>query len=91
MPNTTNDEGVIATLLDRFEKQRLPRAIAIKNRVDAGERLSQADIDHLKLVFQDANQIQPLVAKNPEYEQLVAQAFHLYHEITDKALKNEQK
>ncbi|MEW7989776.1 MAG: hypothetical protein AB2728_18655 [Candidatus Thiodiazotropha sp.] len=91
MPDTTKDEGIIAALLERFEKQRLPRTIALKDRVDAGEKLSQVDIDYLKLVFEDANQIKPLVAKHPEYEQLVAQAFHLYRQITEKALQNEQQ
>jgi hypothetical protein len=90
MSNTSKDEGVITALLERFEKQRLPRAIAIKERVYTGEKISQADIDYLKLVFQDTKQIQPLVSKYPVYEQLVAQAFHLYREITEKALQNEQ-
>ncbi|PUB72133.1 MAG: hypothetical protein DBP03_18395 [gamma proteobacterium symbiont of Ctena orbiculata] len=90
MSNSAKDEGVIAALLERFEKQRLPRAIALKDKVDAGEKLSQVDIDYLKLVFQDANKVQLLVSKYPEYEQLVAQAFHLYHQITEKALQNEQ-
>jgi hypothetical protein len=90
MTNTTADSGVIVTLLERFEKQRLPRALALKEQVDSGERLSQVDIDFLKMVFEDAKQIQPLLSRHPEYEQLVAQAIHLYHEITEKALKNEQ-
>jgi hypothetical protein len=90
MSNSTKDTGVITTLLERFEKQRLPRALALKSQVDAGQRLSQADIDFLKLVFQDAKEIQPLVSRYPEYEPLVAQVIHLYHEITEKALANER-
>jgi hypothetical protein len=63
----------------------------LKSQVDAGERLSQVDIDFLKLVFQDAKEIQPLISQYPEYQQLVAQAINLYREITKKALENENQ
>jgi hypothetical protein len=39
----------------------------------------------------DSKQIQPLLDRHPEYQELVAKAIHLYHEITEKVLANETK
>ncbi len=91
MTDSNKDAGVIATLLERFEKIRLPKAIALKEQVDRGGTLTETDISFLSRVLQDTREIQPLLARHPEYEELVAKAIHLYHEITNKALENEQK
>ena len=90
MTDSTGDQGVIAVLLERFEKQRLPKALRLKKRVDAGERLSESDIEFLEDVFDTMKQAQPLVERNPEYKKLVASAIDLYKEITERALQNEQ-
>lgn len=90
MTEPSKDEGVIAVLLERFEKQRLPRALRLKEKVDGGEKLSAEDLAFLKDVLRDAGHVKPLVDKHPEYQDLVAKALHLYHEITEQALKNEQ-
>ena len=87
---STDDEGVTIVLLERFKKQRLPKALRLKEKVDAGELLSDADIAFLEQVFSDARQILPMVEKRPELESLASQAMQLYREITEQALKNEQ-
>lgn len=86
-----HDAGVTQTLLDRMNNQRLPRALELKEKVDAGEPLGEYDLRFLEDVFADARTIQPMVDRHPEYQKLVARIIHLYKEILDKALENENK
>jgi len=91
MSNDGMDLGTISALLERFNQQRLPRLLELKERVDKGEKLSDFDIFHLKEIMQSTQEISPLAERHPEYKPLVAQAISLYKEITDKAMENEQK
>jgi hypothetical protein len=90
MSEISKDEGVIAALLERFEKHRLPRALALKEKVDNGGLLEDSDIEFLKRVLEDSQQVQQLVDRHPEYKDLVAQASQLYADITARALENEK-
>jgi len=90
MNELPQDAGLIAVLLERFEKQRLPRAQSLKDKVDRGGLLDEFDLSFLEEVFADANKIRPLVDRHPEYQELVSRAVHLYKEITDKAMENEK-
>ena len=91
MTESPNEAGVVLALVERFNTQRLPRALEIKAKVDAGEPLGDFDLDYLGQVLADARQIQPLAARHPDYQELVARAVHLYREILDKAAENEKK
>jgi hypothetical protein len=91
MNNPTQDAGVIQTLLDRLNSQRLPLALALKDKVDQGGTLSEHDIQKLEEIFADARTIQPLIDRHPEHQDLVARILHLYKEIVDKALENEKQ
>ena len=90
MGTSPDDLGEVTVLLQRLETQRLPRALALKDKVDRGEVLDDLDINFLSEVFADAASVRTLVARNPQYEPLVARIIGLYKEITDKALQNEQ-
>lgn len=90
MEQSQRDLGVITALMERFEKQRLPRVLRIREQVGGGEKLSSADLEFLEQVLADAKYVKPLIDKHPEYQQLAAQAIDLYHEIAALALKNEQ-
>jgi len=87
---SSNDDGVIAVLLERFNKQRLPRILKLKEKIDGGEKLGDLDIAFLEEVLKDANQVIPLSDRHPEYQELMAKVIRLYHEITARALENEK-
>jgi len=91
MTDVDKDTGIIYVLLERMEKIRLPRALDLKAQVERGETLSSTDIDFLSQVLEDAKQLQPILERHPEYQNLVGRVIHLYHEITSKALENEQR
>jgi hypothetical protein len=86
----SKDDGVIAVLIERFNKERLPRVLRLKEKVDGGEKLSEMDISFLQQVFEDSKHTIPLGDKHPEYQDLMARVILLYREITEQALKNEQ-
>ena len=91
MSDQSQDAGVIQVLVERFESQRLPRALRMKERVDQGETLTDLDIQFLEEIFHDAQQIKPLLDRHPEWQDISARALHLYKEITDKALENQNR
>jgi hypothetical protein len=91
MTDTSHDPGVIHALVERLNTQRLPRALDLKKKVDAGETLGEHDMHFLEGVFRDTETIKPLVNRHPEYQQLVANIIKLYKEIVDKAMENEKK
>ena len=90
MTEASNDAGLIAVLIKRFEENRLPIALDLKKKVDSGEKLNDLDIAFLEKVFADASEIKPLLDRHSEYHKLVGQATSLYQEITEKALQNEK-
>lgn len=91
MTNTPEDEvGILAALASRFESQRLPRLLDIQAAVNRGERLPDFDLSFLEEVFKDAASYGDLLSRHPEYEALSSKVANLYHEITTKALANEE-
>jgi hypothetical protein len=90
MTDPNKEAALIQVLVERLETQRLPRALELKARVDGGAVLDDIDIAFLEQVFHDSAQIKPFLDKHPEWQDLAGQVMHLYHDITAKALENQQ-
>ena len=91
MNDSANELAVIYALVERFEKQRLPRLLEIKKRVDKGGVLSESDIQFMYQVTLDAQRSKRLIDRHPEWHKFYAEVIHLYEEVVEKALENEKK
>ena len=90
MTNPSHEDGVILALIERFEKQRLPRLKILKEKVDRGEVLSEGDVRFLGTVMHDAQQSKHLIDRHPEWHSFCSYVVHLYETVTEKALENEK-
>jgi len=82
--------GVIAVLAKRMVEERLPKALALKERVERGEVLNDLDLAFLEQVVVDARKVLPMAQENPQVLNVAGQMLKLYREISDKALENEK-
>jgi len=91
MDQNEKDKGVIMVLLERFNKQRLPRALALKKKVDSGELLDEYDHKYIEEIQKDASQIRSIIERNPEYKDLAENIINLWNEIIEKDIENQKK
>jgi len=86
-----HDAGIIQALLARFEQQRLPYLLSLEKLCNTNHRLSNSDLDFLKIAIEDTTRIMPIVERNAEYFSLVTKIISLYLDITTQALQLEEK
>ena len=91
MDQNEKDKGVIMVLLERFNKQRLPRALALKEKVDSGELLDDYDHKYIKELQKDSSEVMLIIERNPEYKDLAANIINLYKQIIEKDTENSKK
>jgi len=91
MAEISAEDGVLVALEERLVKFRLPRALDIKEKVDRGEPLNQWDTAFLEKVLADVQDVLPLIEQKPDLQGIYVRVVHLYKEITEKALENEEK
>lgn len=90
MAENSHDIGVLTALMERLETQRIPRVLDIKEKVDRGDRLDEADQDYMEKIIADAQGVLEMIVDHPEYQEIYARVAGLYEDITSKALENEQ-
>jgi hypothetical protein len=91
MAESENEVAVIYALIKRFEEQRLPRLLELKQKVDNGGVLSESDSRFMQQVTRDAQLSKRLIDRHPKWQKFCAEVIHLYEEIAEKALANETK
>jgi hypothetical protein len=65
--------GAIYALIERFEKQRLPRLLEIKQRIDKGGVFSESDIQFMYQVTREPQRSKQLVDRHPEWHKFCAE------------------
>lgn len=86
----SDDElGIIQTVLRRFDHQQLPELLDMKDRVDAGETLSEYHISCLAMAMSITRWGMAFANRHPEYQKLVAEISHFCEQITHQAVENE--
>lgn len=92
MSNDIKDKIILEALLERFEKQRLPRLLDIKKKVELGNKLDKYELEFLEEVFSDAQKNEHYMKiSDDQLKEIIMKALSLYKEITNKALENELK
>lgn len=91
MSQLAADINILTVLGERLVDYRLPRLEQLKARLDQGDVLSDYDIWFLKEALSDAQGNKALIERHPEVQEIVGSVLHLYKEIMDLALANEQK
>lgn len=86
-----NHLGIIQVLIEEFETHRFPRLLELKDKVDNGNSISDADVEFLDKMIHDANETMHLTVNHPELHEFCLHVTHLYKEITVKAMENEKK
>ena len=90
MDQKEEDKATLTAIMERFTNWRYPRAIEIKSRLEQGEVLNDPDMQFLGRVFEAAQDVMPIIKRNPEYQEIASKAVALIHDITTLALENEQ-
>ncbi len=90
MSGVSKETGTIVVLAKRMVEERLPKALALKARVDKGDLLNDMDLRFLEQVLKDAEQIKPLMQKDPKVLEVAGRMLELYGQITARALENEK-
>ena len=88
MKDSQRNKGVIFALVERIEKQRLPRALSIRKKLEAGGKLDTPDLKFLEQVAKDGKNIKPLLDEFPEWEPLAQKMYSLYLEIVKMHQEN---
>ncbi|MEN8212802.1 MAG: hypothetical protein ABFR19_00440 [Pseudomonadota bacterium] len=85
------DAGMLLVVVEQFRKGKLSRLMALKEQVDNGNVLNEADVEFLHKVIDDAHQTMPSTVNNAGLQEFCGHVVHLCNEIIEKAFENENK
>jgi len=85
----SKETGTLVVLAKRMVEERLPKALALKEKVDRGEALADTDIAFLEQVLADARNIPQGLKQDPKFQDIAGRMLQLYKEIMAKAMENE--
>jgi hypothetical protein len=89
MYSSDDEIGIITAFVEQLEEQSIPRALAVKKRVEDGDTLNEIEIMHFEQMLSEASMMMPLLKHHPEYQKLIAELANLYNEISERALNNQ--
>lgn len=88
---TQKDLGVIAVVVEEFEKHKLPVLLDLRRKVDNGETLLDVEYDYLSRSIDEISHHLPLTYGRPELQEFCTHVIHLYTEICELAIEVEHK
>ena len=83
------DEATLAVLLERA-RSGIPNLLALKERIDQGDTLSDLEIADLEDIFERMRHMIHIYDEHEEVQTIVAKAVSIYLHITQKAVENEE-
>ena len=83
------EHGTQAVLFKQFAHERLPFLKAVKEQVDAGDKLNDLDLAAMEEIIGRAERFTHLAELHPDLKPTIAKIINLYEAITHKALDNE--
>ncbi len=83
------EEGTLAVLLERA-RSGIPNVLALKERIDGGDTLSDIEIAELEDIFERARHMIHVYDEHPEVQDIVAKIVSIYLHITTQAVENEK-
>ena len=91
MVKSHTDEGVIEALLERITTVIIPKVMAIKAKIDRGEKLSDYDIQVLLQIYERNLRNREIFHRYPEYDKLETELMALYAKVIQSGLNNEDQ
>jgi hypothetical protein len=88
MNQEEHDKGVLAVLAKRFEHERYPKMLELKEKVDGGTVLDERDLNYIEHILTDAHQVMAVLTRHPEYAPLAQKCLVMYEEIMSQSQRN---
>jgi hypothetical protein len=84
------DVQVISVVLKKLTQQHIPRMQRMLERLNQGEKLSAADINTLKRIYESTGKDTRRIERNPEYKDVAVRYVDLYTTVIKKAMEAEE-